>query len=277
MVMRPSTLAEIPASAWAPPPAGFKVVLMTRPDRAGRIAGDFEAEIEESRRPFRIASPGALVIGFEKYRRFTAPLPPGLRLEGWRVSEALTANPSATVGLVAGDLRDVPKESGLLNRGFDRVPSLYCVGSDAGHGGMASLPPEGQAVGLGSFNRRDLVEGSELWAVIEELLAAGFTPEDLDLFSSSPKVTSVALPACALEIVTKAHKAMRPRETEDLMRSLAGKLKRWAKTDLTSPFAVALFDEAVTNAVAGAKPSELPALVGRLLPTASAEAAGAEK
>ena len=161
MVMRPSTLAEIPGSAWAPPPAGFKVVLMTRPDRAGRIAGDFEAEIEESRRPFRIASPGALVIGFEKYRRFTAPLPPGLRLEGWRVSEALSVNPSATVGLVAGDLRDIPKEPGLLNRGFDRVPSLYCVGSDAGHGGMASLPPEGQAVGLASFNRRDLVEGPE--------------------------------------------------------------------------------------------------------------------
>lgn len=264
------TLQELSPAAWAPAPAGFTPVKVAPPDRAGRIPGDFEPKIEESRRPFKLVRPGVLVAGYEVYRRLTAPLPPGLRLDAWRVNEALAAGVSAAVGLVAAEKHDVPREPGLLNRGFDRVPTLYAV-----RGGMTGLPTEGETP-LCYCNHKTPIEGPELWAVVDELLAGEFAPADLDVFASSPKVGTVVLAACALEIVEAGQAAMSPRQLDALMRSLAGKLKGWSKTDTTSPFALALFIDAVTAAVSLAKPSELPQLVAKLLPRDPAATAGGD-
>lgn len=267
MVMSPN-FAEVPAAAWANPPAGFVPVKVARPDRARRIPADFDPEVEESRRPFRIVQPGALIVGFERHRRLTSPLPRGLRLEAWRVGEALSCGPLATIGLAAGELHDVPREAGLLGRGVDRMPTLYAV-----RGGMGGIPPEGESP-LSYCNNKTVVEGPELWAVIEELLAGEFAPADLDVFANSPLVGSVVLPAAALEIVEAGQASMSPRQLEALMRSLAGKLRGFSKTDLSSPFLLALFRDATTDAVSRAKPSELPELLARLLPKDAATAAG---
>ncbi len=265
------TLKEIPASAWAPPPAGFELVKTGRPERPGRIQGDFEAAIEEWRRPFRIVEPGALILGFENYRRFAEPLPAGLRLEGWRVAEALSDLPSATIGLLAGEPRQIPSGPGLLAQFFDSIPSLYKV-----WGRIDGRPPVGVPWCLNAFRSHgELLDDSwTLWSFLEELLAAGFAPEDLDVFSSSPKVGTVTIAGVALQVVTEGQAAMGPRELEAFMRSLAGKIRGWSKTDTTSPFAIQLFADAVTGAIAHAKPSELPELVARLLPRDPVAAAG---
>lgn len=271
--MAQQTLKEIPASAWAPPPAGFTLMTTGRPERPGRIEGDFEAAVEEWRRPLKIVEPGALILGFENYRRFAAPLPAGLRLEGWKVTEALNSFPSATIGLVAGEPRRIPSGPGLLAQNFDSWPSLYKV-----WGRIDGRPPEGVPWALNAFRSRGklLDDTKALWSLLEELLAGEFAPADLDVFASSPLVGSVALAACALEVVTASQSAMSARQLEAIMKATAGRLKGWAKTDVTSPFALALFADAVTDAIGRAKPSELPELVARLVPREPAAIAGGE-
>jgi len=106
-----------------------------------------------------------------------------------------------------------------------------------------------------------------------ELLENGFTPEDLDTFASSVRV-GVTLQATAIEVVQAAHAAMPPRALEALMGSLAGRLRGWAKQDVTSPFALRFFCEGVHTALSTAKPSALPALCRRLMSVPAAAASG---
>ncbi len=79
---------EPPPSAWAKPPDGFAPHQITE---LPRINAGFTARVEESRRAFRIARPGCLLIGFERYKRFASALPPGLRLEAAPLIAALKA------------------------------------------------------------------------------------------------------------------------------------------------------------------------------------------
>ena len=61
------------------------------------------------------------------------------------------------------------------------------------------------------------------------------------------------------------------RALDAVMRDNAGALKGWKKVDLTSPFAMALFSDALSAAISTAKASELRALVERVSPRAVRE------
>lgn len=262
-------LAEPGPETWASFPAAFEIVLDGVAVDHRRIKADFEPLISTGRKRFRIVRPGALLAGYEERRRFSEPIPRGLRLEQWRVTEILSPTWRCVAGLVAGEPVHVPLEPGLGGRGTVALPQLFDIG-----GGLTGLPEASESPLPFVNAKRALSERGALWAVVEHLLASGFTVENLDVFASDHARVLRALHVEALELVQTAHAAFAPRVLDSLMRSLAGRLKGFSKVDASSPFVVQLFGEAVSEAVTQAAASELPALLARLIPSEAASAAG---